>query len=139
VPDRSTSTEQVRVVRLDGIWDQLPPARSHTFLKGDAQDHDLEAIRGAEQALRHDVAIQVEKSGAPLYEDVPSIHGIFAHLHERSFDVTGLFPAARDPANGVQDVDFDACSSGDRSIYDRPGTSSGDAALCPSGVTASPR
>ncbi len=89
--------EEVPVRRLDTVAAAyLPAAAARIFLKVDTQGWDLEVLKGAEQTLARVVAVQTELVERPLYAGVPDKAQVLAHLDERGFVTTGLFPLARD-------------------------------------------
>ncbi len=54
------------------------------------------------------VALQIEVSGAALYDGSPPLHEVVSFLYDRSFRITGLFPVGRRPNDRAQVIDFDA-------------------------------
>jgi FkbM family methyltransferase len=93
-----TAEQVVPVRRLDSVAPEvmngIPSER--IFLKLDTQGWDLEVLRGAEKMLSRVVMLQTELSLQPIYDDMPSYTDILAFLHDKGFDLSGLFPVVRD-------------------------------------------
>ncbi len=100
-------TTQVPVARLDDIFAQLVAdlAEPRVFLKLDTQGYDQVVLRGAEQTLPHMLALQTEVAVHAIYKDVPTYLEAIDQLNALGFDLTGLFPVARDEHLRV--VEFD--------------------------------
>jgi FkbM family methyltransferase len=75
---------RIAITSLDG-WIDLNGAAPPDFLKLDVQGAELDVLRGAEQALEHVRALQVEVEFQPLYDDQPLFADVDAHLRERGF------------------------------------------------------
>jgi FkbM family methyltransferase len=99
--------EQVEVVRLDDLYDELiaPLSNPRVYLKLDTQGYDQTVLRGATETVQRVLALQTEVPVHPIYKDVPSYLEAIAHLNVLGFDLTGLFPVARDEHLRV--VEFD--------------------------------
>jgi FkbM family methyltransferase len=105
---RKIATETVSVELLDDMWSAVSAPGDRVFLKIDTQGFDMEVLRGGLSALDRSVGLQIELSGSPIYEDVPPAHSVLEFLHGHGYRLTGLFPIARNPKDGLQVVDFDA-------------------------------
>jgi FkbM family methyltransferase len=89
--------EEVEVYRLDDvISDCLPRPDSRVFLKLDTQGWDLEVLAGASASLGQVVVLQSEISVRPIYEAMPGYLDALATMEGLGFELTGLFPVARD-------------------------------------------
>lgn len=104
---RIERTELVPVARLDDLFDSLvsdlPDPR--VFLKVDTQGYDQFVFRGAKATLPKVLALQSEVAVHPIYQDVPTFLTTIVELNSSGFDLTGLFPIARDQHLRV--VEFD--------------------------------
>ena len=91
-------TQSTEVKRLDSIYSKLVKHISdpRIFLKMDTQGYDLEVIKGAEGCLQNVLGLQSEVSVRPLYENMPNYLQSLAEYHSLGFNLTGLFPVARD-------------------------------------------
>ena len=98
---------QVEVKRLDDIFDNLVNSLSNPriFLKLDTQGYDQTVLRGANKSIQKMLALQTEIAVHPLYKDVPNYLEAMRQLNTLGFDLTGLFPIARDTHLRV--VEFD--------------------------------
>lgn len=89
--------EEVDVRRLDEVLDEcLPRPDSRVFLKIDTQGWDLEVLAGATGCLERIVGLQSEISVRPIYEEMPGYLEALASMTGLGFELTGLFPVARD-------------------------------------------
>lgn len=93
--------QRVQMRRLDAVVDENAALRNarRIYLKLDTQGFDLEVFKGAGHTLARAVALQSEVSVLPLYDGMP------ATFNDAGFDVSGLFPVARDQALRI--VEFD--------------------------------
>ncbi len=105
--NRVEHRETVRVRRLDDVVDATPSlARARSiYLKLDTQGYDLEVLKGATRMLRSVGALQTEASMLPLYRGMPDYRTSIATLDGLGFDISGMFPIARDQYLRV--VEFD--------------------------------
>jgi FkbM family methyltransferase len=104
---RIEEQESVEVRRLDTIFEQCLPAVSQPriYLKVDTQGYDLKVLAGAGRTLPQILALQSELSVRPVYQDSPDFLESIATLTGLGFDITGLFPIARD--NALRVIEFD--------------------------------
>jgi len=100
-------TEQVDVRTLDSLTDDLFGAAQapRIFLKVDTQGYDLKVIAGATRLLQRVLAMQIELSIKPLYEDAPAYAAVLEHLSGLGFDITGIFPVRRDELGRILNFD----------------------------------
>ena len=96
-------TIDVPVVRLDDVWDIHVPA-GRTLLKIDTQGFDLEVLRGAVACLSSIDAVLTEMPVNAIYEGAPAMSETFAFMERAGFELSGLFPVARD-AQGLRLVE----------------------------------
>jgi FkbM family methyltransferase len=104
---RVVGVEKAEVKRLDDIYDALLHGISEpcVYLKMDTQGYDLNVLAGANGVLNRITALQSEVSVRPVYEDMPAYLDALARMSELGFEITGLFPIARD--NALRVVEFD--------------------------------
>lgn len=91
------SRELVPMKRLDSISAQYLTGRSSGLLKIDTQGYELEVLSGADSVLHQFIAIQVELSLVPLYDNQSTFAEICAYLSERGFQLKYIIPGFRDP------------------------------------------
>ena len=100
-PNSSYISESiVDVERLDDLAVHALTPHSKIFLKIDTQGYEMEVLKGAEEVLRHTVAIQIELSLVPLYEGAPSFIDATSYLETQGYDLFGLVPVFKDKRNG---------------------------------------
>lgn len=104
---RVNSKEMVQVRPLDAIFEEIlvGPDPRRVYLKLDTQGFDQKVIAGSKRVLSQIVALQTELSVKPVYEQMPYYLDSIARLEKAGFEVTGLFPIARD--NALRVVEFD--------------------------------
>jgi hypothetical protein len=92
---------------LDAVFEQCLAGleRPQLYLKLDTQGYDPAVLAGAEKALSRVTALQTELSVKPVYEQMPYYLDSIAHLEQLGFEITGLFPIARD--NALRVIEFD--------------------------------
>jgi FkbM family methyltransferase len=100
-------SETVPVVRLDDVFDEL---RVHAgtgavMLKIDTQGFEQQVIRGASKSLDDISVVQAELPVLHLYDGVDNFETVLADLHERGFDVSGLWPVAHDHSMRLIEMD----------------------------------
>jgi FkbM family methyltransferase len=100
-PESATvGQEEVSVVRLD---DAVGPYLDHataTLLKIDTQGFEWQVLNGAPRVLRSAVAVQLELSLVPLYENQRPWLDFLQRLGELGFDLFFAYPAFTDPRSG---------------------------------------
>jgi hypothetical protein len=92
---------------MDAVFEQSLAGlkRPQPYLKLDTQGYDLEVLAGAEKALGQIAALQTELSVKAVYEQMPYYLDTIARLEQMGFEITGLFPIARD--NALRVIEFD--------------------------------
>jgi hypothetical protein len=90
--------ETVAVRTLDTV---LPTLRERLgferpYLKLDTQGFDMEVLRGGSSSLATVLALQTEASVIGIYKSMPTYMETIRYLGERGFDLSGLYPVARD-------------------------------------------
>jgi FkbM family methyltransferase len=97
---RYISKKLVKLERLDDAAARVVPADASLFLKIDTQGYEREVLEGATRLLERTVAVQLELSLVPLYEQAPSLVEMIAYLENRGFQMFGLVPVFRDERDG---------------------------------------
>ena len=94
-----TATQKVEVCRLDDVFDQVVQAvpEPRVLLKIDTQGSDLRVLEGAAGVLDRVLALQVEVPLKPIYDGMAPLPELLGFLGELGFELTGVFPLARDP------------------------------------------
>ena len=100
-------TEAVTVRTLDLV---VPTLRkrlgfSRPYLKLDTQGFDIEVLQGSGETLQQMLALQTEASVIGIYKGMPDYMEVIRYLGARGFDITGLYPVARDKS--LRLVEFD--------------------------------
>jgi FkbM family methyltransferase len=90
--------ESVAVRTLDFV---LPALRERLgferpYLKLDTQGFDMEVMRGGSDSLSTVLALQTEASVIGIYQGMPTYIETIRYLGERGFELSGLYPVARD-------------------------------------------
>ena len=100
--------EKVPVRRLEPIIDGILVARpgARIFLKIDTQGYDLQVVRGAGRQLGAIRALQSELAARATYDGMPTLPEALAELDQLGFEVTGLFPVARE-LDHLRVIEFD--------------------------------
>ncbi|MEZ5076284.1 MAG: FkbM family methyltransferase [Solirubrobacterales bacterium] len=93
-------TEEVEMVTLDGELGEDGRLQGGGYLKVDAQGFEAPALRGAEQVLRHCVAVELELSLRTLYEGQLLIGEMIELVRDHGFAPTHLEPEFIDPSSG---------------------------------------
>ena len=106
------TTERVRVRPLASVIDEILATRrfSNLFVKMDTQGYDLEVIKSAGDRLRHVSAIQTELAARPTYQGMPSLAEALTNLGGLGFEITGMFPVARE-MDHLRVIEFDCVMS----------------------------
>src|SRR5215218_10092126 len=108
-PERAKvgKVENIEVRRLDEIAKRHPALSGarRALLKTDTQGFDLEVIRGAGAFLTRTVAVQIELSVLPIYENVPCYQDVIDELTAIGFALSGLFPVTLD--RDLRVIEFD--------------------------------
>ena len=113
--------ETVAVRTLDSV---LPALRERLgferpYLKLDTQGFDMEVIRGGSDSLSTVLALQTEASVIGIYKGMPTYIETIRYFGERGFELSGLYPVARDSSLRLFEFDcvmIRAISNRDRLI-----------------------
>jgi FkbM family methyltransferase len=97
---RYESSEEIEVVSLDeALHDRHPTGRT-SYLKVDTQGYEDKVLCGAPNTLQHCLAVELELSLTPLYENQPLIGEMIELMRGRGFHPTHLEPEFNDPRSG---------------------------------------
>jgi FkbM family methyltransferase len=97
---RYESTEEIEVVSLDeALRDRHPPTPS-SYLKVDTQGYEDKVLSGAASTLGHCLAVELELSLTPLYENQLLIGAMIDLMRGHGFHPTHLEPEFTDPQTG---------------------------------------
>jgi len=90
--------EKVPVRRLESVIDEVLAERpdARLYLKVDTQGYDLQVVRGAGRRLDSIRALQTELAARSTYAGMPSLHEALGELTGLGFELTGMFPVARE-------------------------------------------
>jgi FkbM family methyltransferase len=105
---KKTAVESVEIQPLARVFDEVTrhvqDPRVH--LKVDAQGFDLDVIEGAAPILDRVLSMQTEVSLRPIYDHQPGMDETLPRLRELGFEITGMFPVARD-RDGLRLIEID--------------------------------
>lgn len=100
-PDsRYVATEQIPQARLDTVAGELMNGQDRAYLKVDVQGAEAKVLAGAREALAQVVAVEIELSLVPLYQDQTLFRDMLDLLDASGYDLVSLEPAYADPRNG---------------------------------------
>jgi FkbM family methyltransferase len=97
---RYVRQQTVTVQRLDELARELLPPDGQLLIKVDTQGYEMEVLKGATGLLPRTVAIQLELSLLPLYEDAPTFLELIAFVQSSGFELFSIVPGFRDPHSG---------------------------------------
>lgn len=93
-------TEEVRISRLDTVWDELGGDEDEVFLKIDVQGAEKQVLDGAERVLHQVCGVQCELNLVELYEGQAGFREMTDRLESAGFLLCGLVPGFSDRATG---------------------------------------
>jgi FkbM family methyltransferase len=100
-PDsRYVATETVALERLDELLPAIFSGAGPVFLKMDTQGYEKEVLKGAEGILSRVVAIQMEISLVPLYQEAPSLLDLVSAMGDLGYHLFQVIPGFRNVATG---------------------------------------
>jgi len=104
---KTERSEEVQVRRLADVLDDVcrDISSPKTFVKIDTQGHDMAVLRGLGTRLKDIVGLQIEASVLPIYSECPMMLDYLKFLEANGFQITGMYPVARDERLRV--VEFD--------------------------------
>jgi FkbM family methyltransferase len=94
------SQQSVRLERLDQLAAQYLPPAARLCIKVDTQGYELEVLRGATGLWPRTVALQLELSLTPLYEQAPTFVEMVGFVASMGFELFGIVPVFRDEHSG---------------------------------------
>jgi FkbM family methyltransferase len=92
--------EEVKVARLDSIFDRHVQALDRVFLKLDVQGYESAVLAGAQGSLPRVEGVQLEMSLVPLYRGEARYTDLMGEMISRGFQLMSVEPAFRDPRSG---------------------------------------
>lgn len=104
-PGGTIGTDEVQVMRLDGVLDDILGGSGPILLKCDTQGFDLEVLRGATGILDRVVAIQAELSVRPIYHGMIGYLDALREIAALGFTPAGFFPVDADDELRAVEVD----------------------------------
>lgn len=96
---KNSTEESVEVRTLDSLLPQLR-LRKNVLAKLDVQGYELNALRGAEEALSQIDILVVETSFYRLYENQPLFDDIYGYLCKKNFKYRGNLDQVMSATNG---------------------------------------
>ncbi len=97
---RYVATENVALERLDELLPSVFKGVGALILKMDTQGYEEQVLKGAEEILSRVVAIQMEISLIPLYQDAPTLVHIVTAMRALGFHLFQIVPGFRDVTTG---------------------------------------
>jgi FkbM family methyltransferase len=97
---RYVATETVALERLDHVLPMVFPGKGPIFLKMDTQGYEEQVLKGAAGILSSVVAIQMEISLIPLYQEAPTLVHILSAMEELGYHLFQIVPGFRNVATG---------------------------------------
>jgi hypothetical protein len=98
-------TKNVRLRRLTSILSSDLVA-APALLKIDVQGFELDVLKGCEELLARFETIYVEASYVELYQRQALVGEVIQFLHQRGFNLRGVFNQHIDPSRGPIQADF---------------------------------
>jgi FkbM family methyltransferase len=95
-----TSKEEIKVKRLDTVFDNFYSKNKKIMLKIDTQGYEKRVIDGAVDSLKHIKLLQLEMSITRLYEDEMLINEMMNYILDRKFRLISLENGISDPETG---------------------------------------
>ena len=92
--------ETVNIERLDELAVQYIRPAAKLFIKVDTQGYELEVLKGATGLWPRTVALQLELSLVPLYDQAPTFLDMITFMAANGFELFGFVPGFRDQQSG---------------------------------------
>ena len=92
---------EVKVRRLDSIFDEYCQSDDRVFLKIDVQGHEQQVLQGSEGCLDSIVGVELELSLVDLYEGQLSWQDAVTLMDDLGLQLAGLTSGFEDPRTGV--------------------------------------
>jgi FkbM family methyltransferase len=85
--------ETIQLKKLDSIFfEELDLKNKNVFLKIDTQGFEMEVLKGAENALKNIIGLQLELSITEMYKGEALFDEIIAYLKQRGFELHQIEP-----------------------------------------------
>lgn len=97
---RFVAREEIRVKRLDDVFESVCEGRRNVYLKIDTQGFERKVLDGGPRALEHIDTLQLELSMVPLYRNDTSFLDMCAYLRDKGFQAVAFEPGFLDVDSG---------------------------------------
>ena len=98
---------KTEVLTLDSVFDTYRKKSERTYLKIDTQGFEAEVLDGFSKNLKNVIAVELELSIVPLYENQYLYKHFFTFFEENGFTLWSVIPGFFSPITG-QHLQFDA-------------------------------
>ncbi len=100
-PDsRYIGSQTVNIERLDQLAAQYIRPAAKVLIKVDTQGYEMEVLKGADGLWPRAVALQLELSLVPLYDQAPTFLEMLEFTASKGFELFGFVPGFRDQQSG---------------------------------------
>lgn len=86
------TTEEIKISRIDSIFEQYYRAGDQVLLKIDTQGFEKDVLEGADCSLKHIIEIQIELSFVEHYRGEILFEGMLKFLNNKGFTLVNLQP-----------------------------------------------
>jgi FkbM family methyltransferase len=93
-------TQAIEVIAVDEALRERAASPRAAYLKADTQGYEHEVLAGAGEALQHCLAVELELSLTPIYEDQLLLGEMIELMRGKGFRPTHLEPEFVDPGSG---------------------------------------
>lgn len=93
-------TQTIEVIGVDEALRDRPQRPEGAYLKADTQGYEHEVLAGAGETLQNCLAVELELSLTPIYEDQLLLGEMIGLMREKGFRPTHLEPEFIDPHSG---------------------------------------
>jgi hypothetical protein len=101
-----SSSIEVDVKRLDGIWTDILGENSRPFVKMDTQGFEMEIITGLGDRASEVIGWQIELSVEPLYKGQPRIEDVIGTMRSLEVSLWKIVPGLRVPST-LRSLEYD--------------------------------
>ena len=92
--------EEVRVVRLDSLFNSIIKPKDHIYLKADVQGYEKHVLQGAIQTLKQIRVIELELSLIQLYEGSLILSEMLEYIDKLDYELVSIEHVFSDPKTG---------------------------------------
>jgi len=93
----SIAKEEIRVVRIDSLFNSIIKPKDRIYLKADVQGYEKHVLQGATQTLKQIRAIELELSIATLYEGAPILSEMLDYIDKLDYELVSIEHVFSDP------------------------------------------